>query len=89
MGVPPLAGILVVDVSRMLPGAVLARTLVDLGARVIKVEEPKAGDPMRRVPPLIGGVGAGFCTFYRGTESLGLDLREQHGVANLLTLARE
>lgn len=88
MGVKPLAGTLVIDVSRMLPGAVLARMLVDLGARVIKIETPNGGDPMRLVPPLIDGVGAGFCTFYRGTESIALDLRESTGAANFLKLAR-
>ena len=46
----PLRGITVVDLSRMLPGAVAVRQLVDLGARVIKVEEPGAGDPLRHVP---------------------------------------
>ena len=59
----PLAGTVVLDVSRMLPGAVLARTLVDLGARVVKVEDPNSGDPMRLTPPLVGGTGAGFLAF--------------------------
>jgi len=69
----PLAGHLVVDLSRMLPGAVVVRQLVDLGARVIKVE-PKAGDPMRLVPPMVGSVGAGFAVFFRGVESVCLAL---------------
>ena len=56
----PLKGVLVVDLSRMLPGAVLARQLIDLGARLIKVEDPQGGDPMRQVPPLADGVGVGF-----------------------------
>lgn len=83
----PLAGITVVDVSRMLPGAVLARSLVDLGARVIKIEDPRSGDLMRMAPPLVGGIGVGFCVYYRGTESVGLDLREPDGVAALKLLA--
>jgi crotonobetainyl-CoA:carnitine CoA-transferase CaiB-like acyl-CoA transferase len=84
----PLAGMLVIDVSRMLPGAVLARMLVDLGARVIKVEEPSMGDPMRLAPPLIDGIGAGFCAFFRGTESICLDLRDRRGADGLRKLAR-
>ena len=83
----PLAGITVLDVSRMLPGAVLARSLVDLGARVIKIEDPRVGDLMRLAPPLVGGVGVGYCIYYRGAESVGLDLREPAGVAALRLLA--
>ena len=83
----PLAGITVLDVSRMLPGAVLARSLVDLGARLIKVEDPRMGDLMRLAPPLVGGVGVGYCVYYRGAESVGLDLREPAGVAALRLLA--
>ena len=41
-----LDGLLVVDLSRLLPGPLVARLLSDLGARVIKVEEPKLGDPV-------------------------------------------
>ena len=52
----PLKGLLVVDCSRMLPGAVLARGLLDLGARLIKIEDAR-GDLMRHTPPLIDGVG--------------------------------
>jgi len=83
----PLAGVTVLDVSRMLPGAVLARSLVDLGARVIKIEDPRGGDLMRLAPPLVGGIGVGFCVYFRGTESVGLDLRDPDGVTALKLLA--
>ncbi len=82
----PLAGTLVIDCSRMLPGAVLARNLLDLGARLIKVEDPHGGDPMRHTPPLVDGVGVGFCVYYRGAESLRLDLRTPEGLARLRRL---
>lgn len=84
----PLTGTLVLDLTRMLPGAVLTRSLVDLGARVIKVEDPHAGDPMRSAPPLVEGVGAGFRAFMRGTESICLDLRLPEGAHALRQLAR-
>ena len=84
----PLRGTLVLDASRMLPGAVLARMLIDLGARLIKIEEPLHGDPLRNAPPLIDGVGAGFCAFYRGAESICLDLRDDGDAARLRKLAR-
>lgn len=84
----PLSGVVVVDASRMLPGAVLARQLLDLGARVIKVEEPGLGDLMRHVPPLAGGIGVGFHAFYHGAESVTLDLASEGGSAALRALAR-
>jgi alpha-methylacyl-CoA racemase len=83
-----LSGTLVLDLTRMLPGAVLARMLLDLGARVIKVEDPALGDPLRSAPPLVGGTGAGFAYYYRGAESLDLDLRSPEAPATLLPLAR-
>ncbi len=84
----PLDGTLVVDATRMLPGAVLARTLVDLGARLVKVEDPAGGDPLRGTPPLVGGTGAAFLSFYRGAESVALDLRSPAGAAAFRRLAR-
>ena len=83
----PLAGVVVLDLSRMLPGAVLARQLPDLGARLIKVEEPGTGDPMRMVPPQVGGIGVGFAAFFRGAESITLDLRERDDAERLRRLA--
>ena len=84
---PPLGGITVLDLSRMLPGAVLARQLLDLGARLIKVEEPGAGDPMRMVPPQVDGIGVGFATFMRGAESITLNLRDRDDGETLRRLA--
>lgn len=84
----PLAGTVVLDVSRMLPGAVLVRNLVDLGARVIKIEDPHAGDPMRITPPLVRGTGVGFLAFFRGVESVTLDLKTPAGAATLRKMAR-
>jgi alpha-methylacyl-CoA racemase len=83
----PLEGTLVVDVSRMLPGAVLARQLIDLGARLIKVEEPGAGDPMRMVPPYFDDVGLGFAVYLRGAESVCLDLASSRDRDRLRGLA--
>jgi crotonobetainyl-CoA:carnitine CoA-transferase CaiB-like acyl-CoA transferase len=77
---------LVVDLARMLPGAVLARQLLDLGARLIKVEEPGTGDPMRMVPPQMDGIGVGFATFLRGAESVTLNLRDREDAERLRRL---
>jgi alpha-methylacyl-CoA racemase len=84
----PLRGTLVVDASRMLPGAVLARQLLELGARLIKIENPAGGDPLRGAPPLVDGTGAGFEEFFRGAESLCLDLRVPRDAARLRKLVR-
>lgn len=83
----PLSGTLVVDASRMLPGAVLARLLVDLGARVVKVEDPVSGDILRHVPPLVDGIGAGFRALARGCESVALDLQTEAGAGAFRRLA--
>jgi len=85
----PLEGLLVLDCSRMLPGAVLARLLLDLGARLVKVENPDEGDPMRQIPPLVDGIGAAFAAFYPGAESLALDLRSSGSREVLRNLVRK
>jgi crotonobetainyl-CoA:carnitine CoA-transferase CaiB-like acyl-CoA transferase len=78
----PLAGLLVVDLTRLLPGPLTARLLADLGARVVKVEEPRLGDPVRLAPPLRGGESALGSLLLAGVESVALDLknREARGV---------
>ncbi len=84
----PLGGITVLDLTRMLPGAILARQLLDLGARVVKVEDPAGGDPFRLAPPLVEGVGAGFALCYRGARSVALDLKRPEHARALARLAR-
>jgi CoA:oxalate CoA-transferase len=77
MSVPgPLAGILVVDVTRVLAGPYCTLVLADLGARVIKVEAPARGDDARHIGPFIGGKSAYFMSLNRGKESIALDLKD-------------
>jgi crotonobetainyl-CoA:carnitine CoA-transferase CaiB-like acyl-CoA transferase len=75
----PLAGLLVVDLSRLLPGPLTSRLLADLGARVIKVEEPEIGDPVRLAPPRRGGTGSLAGLLLAGVESMALNLKETSG----------
>lgn len=75
----PLAGTVVVDASRHLPGPLAGRLLADLGARVIKVEEPSQGDPVRSAPPVREGVGSLAAILLSGLESIALDLKQPGG----------
>lgn len=68
----------VLDLSRHLPGPLAAHLLADLGARIVKVEEPAAGDPLRRAPPGsdgFGTTGALGAMLLAGVESVALDLK--------------
>ncbi|HEX4428669.1 MAG TPA: CoA transferase [Frankiaceae bacterium] len=74
-GSGPLAGVLVVDLSRVLAGPFATMLMADLGARVIKVERPVRGDDSRTYGPFIGGDSLYFARVNRGKESISLDLR--------------
>lgn len=84
----PLDGLRVLDLTRLLPGAVATLMLADLGATVIKVEDPHGGDYARWLPPLIDGQGAFFRASNRGKRSLILDLKRTDGQAVLRRLVR-
>ena len=70
----PLAGIRIVDFSRLLPGPWCTQTLGDLGADVIKVEQPGVGDYSRHNPPTYGETGVYFASVNRNKRSIALDL---------------
>lgn len=73
----PLDGILVVDLSRYLPGPLAAKMLANVGARVIKIEEPEFGDPVRDSPPIVRGASALARLLLCGVESVALDLKRE------------
>ena len=79
----PLDGVLVVDLSRYLPGPLVTRLLADLGARVLKIEEPKLGDPSRNSPPMLDGHSSLASLLLAGHESVALDLKKD-GARDLL-----
>lgn len=84
----PFAGILVVDLTRVLAGPFCTMMLAELGARVIKVEHPDGGDDSRRFDPFLDGQSAYFASLNRGKESIVLNLKDAGDRDVLLALAR-
>jgi len=79
--VRPLEGIRVADLSRVLAGPLCTMVLADLGADVVKVERPGAGDETRTWgPPFVGEDAAYFLSVNRGKRSVELDLKTEEGV---------
>lgn len=72
---PPLQGIQVLDFSRAVAGPMCTMLLADLGARVIKVEEPGGDEARRWGPPFLNGVSTYFLGLNRNKESAVLDLK--------------
>jgi len=83
----PLAGVRVLDLSRLLPGGFCTAVLGDLGADVVKIEQPGAGDYMRWGDPKFGAESAASWTIDRNKRSVSLDLKQPDGVQALLDLA--
>ena len=70
-----LRGIRVLDLSRLLPGPYLTMVLADMGADVVKIEDPRVGDYLRALPPAKGGMAGRFLAINRGKRSCALDLK--------------
>lgn len=74
-----LDGLVVLDLTRLLPGAVATMMLRAEGAEVIKVEEPSTGDYARTMEPLIEGTGAVFGFTNAGKKSVTINLKQEAG----------
>jgi alpha-methylacyl-CoA racemase len=90
----PLAGLKVLDLSRLLPGGFCSLLLADLGADVLKVEDTGMGDYVRWAPPYVEGAEASarsalFLSLNRNKRSIRIDLKSDDGRDVLLRLARE
>jgi crotonobetainyl-CoA:carnitine CoA-transferase CaiB-like acyl-CoA transferase len=83
----PLDGVRVLDFTRLLPGAYATLLLADLGAEVIKIEDPRGGDPARLMPPSAGGTNAYFELLNRNKRSVTIDLRAEQAGAIVDALA--
>ena len=82
-----LSGLKVLDLTRLLPGPFCSMLMADLGADVIKVEEPKIGDYIRAWPPKIGGNSGYHAVLNRNKRSLTLNLKDPEGKAIFEKLA--
>jgi crotonobetainyl-CoA:carnitine CoA-transferase CaiB-like acyl-CoA transferase len=82
----PLNGIRVVELTTMITGPLAGMLLADLGAAVVKIENPEQGDPFRSFR---GGLyGGHFIAYNRNKRSLAIDLRSERGKEVLLELVR-
>lgn len=79
----PLAGIKVIDLTRVLAGPYCTMVLSDLGAEVIKVERPDVGDDARHIGPFMNGISAYFASLNRGKTSVTIDLSSADGCDQL------
>jgi alpha-methylacyl-CoA racemase len=91
---PPLHGIRVLDLSRLLPGGFCSLLLADLGAEVLKVEDTGMGDYIRWSPPYVEGAqdsakSALFLSLNRNKRSIRIDLKSERGREVLLRLVAD
>ncbi len=91
---PPLQGVRILDLSRLLPGGFCSLLLADLGADVLKVEDAGMGDYIRWSPPYVDGAedtakSALFLSLNRNKRSIRVDLKHERGREVLLRLVRE
>jgi crotonobetainyl-CoA:carnitine CoA-transferase CaiB-like acyl-CoA transferase len=85
----PLTGMKVLDLSRLLPGPYCSLMLGDLGADVLKIEDPKLGDYMRWWGARVDKQGASFLMVNRNKKSMKLNLKTDWGKDIFLRLARQ
>ena len=88
MSIRPLDGITVVSLEHAIAAPFCTRQLADLGARVIKVERPGAGDFARAYDERVNGMSSHFTWVNRSKESLTLDLKQESALAALKMLLR-
>ena len=84
----PLSGLTVIDLTRVLAGPFCTMLLGDMGAEVIKVEDPQHGDETRAWAPFVGGWSTYFLGVNRNKKSVAIDLKSADGAAMLDDLIR-
>src|SRR5260370_457299 len=84
----PLEGIRVIEVCNVAAGPYCGMLLADMGADVIKVENPDGGDTLRSWPPISDGYSENFASLNRNKRSVTLDLKKPDGLQLLRDLAQ-
>lgn len=84
-----LRGTKILDLSRLIPGSFCTLILADLGAEVIKIEDPLTGDYERHIPPFIQNVASRFLLLNRNKKSLTLNLKSSKGREIFSNLAKK
>ena len=79
----------VVDLTRTLAGPFCTMLMGDMGAEVVKIEEPSNGDETRHWTPFVNGESTQFLTFNRNKRSLSVNLKEPEGIKIVQDLAAE
>jgi crotonobetainyl-CoA:carnitine CoA-transferase CaiB-like acyl-CoA transferase len=87
-GAGPLDGVVVLEIGAFMAAPFATMHLADLGARVLKIENPATGgDPVRATGPFVEGESSPFARLNRNKESVGLDLKHPEGIAAFRKLA--
>jgi crotonobetainyl-CoA:carnitine CoA-transferase CaiB-like acyl-CoA transferase len=86
MASPPLSGLTVLEIGVFMAAPFATMQLADLGARVIKIENPAAPDPTRASGPMIDGHSSPYARLNRNKESVALDLKSDAGREAFLRL---
>jgi alpha-methylacyl-CoA racemase len=84
----PLQGIRILDLTRLLPGPLGTMLMADMGAEVIKIEDPKQPDYVRNFPPYQNGVSMNYLAFNRSKLSVSLDFTSEEGRSSFLNLVK-
>ena len=75
----PLQGIRILDLTRLLPGPLGTMLMADMGAEVIKIEDPNAPDYVRMFPPFVGSESVNYLAYNRSKRSMLLDYKSEEG----------
>lgn len=74
------SGIRILDFCQVIAGSYATTIMADLGAEVVKVEQPETGDTLRRVGPMVNGQSCFFILTNRNKKSISVDLKKQEGI---------
>jgi alpha-methylacyl-CoA racemase len=84
----PLAGLRILDLTRLLPGPLGTMLMADMGAEVIKIENPESPDYVRMFPPHLNGESVHYLMYNRGKQLLLLNYQTDEGRAEFLDLVK-